>query len=191
MFAQYTNTVPRIDLNEFIDDNIDLVEIFFCNKQGTSESATSATSVTNVINVIIDNNIEKKIEERYKKCREERYKSYAMKEKVYTYELSNDNQYVTSKLKRYTKYIENKSDNLYVIASKINKFPQYTFPCTNDIDNICEYTIKEYKISNRISLILRCDSPDIKSLSIEYRHSGNVEIDKMNEIINKLLRINK
>jgi hypothetical protein len=189
MFAQFTNTLTRIDLNEFIDDNIDLVEIFFCNKRGD-------TNVSSNVDVRIDNNIEKKIEERYKKCREERYKAYAMNEKVYTYELSNDNQCVTSKLKRYTKYIENKSDNIYIISSKINKFPQYTFPCTNEIDNICQYTIKEYKISNRVSLILRIDSngdgsPDIKSLSIEYRHSSNVEIDKINEIVNKLLRIIK
>ena len=184
MFAQYTNTNILLDLNEFIDDNIDLVEIFFCNKQIDS----------NLIDVIIDNNIEKKIEERYKKCREEKYKSYAMNEKIYTYELSNDNQYVTSKIKRYTKYIENKSNNIYIISSKINKLPQYTFPCTNDIDNICEYTIKEYKISNRVSLIVRCDnngSNCIKSLSIEYRHSSNVEIDKINELVNKLLKINK
>lgn len=180
MSAQNTNT--HIDLNEFIDDDIDLIEIFFCNKHDDD---------THAINVIIDDNIEKKVDERYKKCREEKYKSYAMNEKVYTYELSNDNQYVTSKLKRYTKYIKNKSDNLYIISSKINKLPQYTFPCTNEIDNICQYTIKEYKISNRISLILRIDSPDIKSLCIEYRHSANVEIDKINEIVNKLLRINK
>jgi hypothetical protein len=180
-------------LNEFIDDNTDLVEIFFCNKRDEGTGGSSSA-----INVIIDNNIERKIEERYKKCREETYKAYAMNEKVYTYELSNDNQYVTSKLKRYTKYIENKTDNLYIIASKINKFPQYTFPCTNDIDNICQYTIKEYKISNRVSLIVRCDvsdatsgSEETKSLSIEYRHSGNVELDKINEIINKLLKINK
>jgi septal ring factor EnvC (AmiA/AmiB activator) len=188
MFAQHTNSGTHIDLNEFIDDNIDLVEIFFCNKKTDSSNVANTAST---INVIIDNNIEKKIEERYKKCREEKYKSYAMNEKLYTYELSNDNQNVTSKLKKYAKYIENKSDNIYVISSKINKFPQYTFPCTNDIDNICQYTIKEYKISNRVSLILRIDSPEIKSLSIEYRHSAHVEIDKINEIVNKLLKINK
>jgi len=117
-----------------------------------------------------------------------------MKDKIYTYELSNDNQYVTSKMKKLSKYIVRKNmplnSDLYIIASKIDKYPQYTFPCTNNIDNISEYSIKEYKISNRISIIIRTDDEKTKTLSIEYRHSLNVEIDKMNEIINKIIRLN-
>jgi hypothetical protein len=91
-------------------------------------------------------------------------------------------------------------DNIFVICSKNNKQPNYTFPCTNEIDSVSEYIIKEYKISNRISLILRCDSDsgdgsgsggggeEIKTLYIEYRHSNNVDIDKINETINKIIR---
>jgi len=179
MYHQKTN----IDLNDYINDNINLVEIFFCQKQINP----------NIINVMIDEDIENKVDERYKKSREEKYKSYFMKDKIYTYELSNDNQYVTSKIKKQSKYIDRthipNSSNLYIIVSKIEKYPQYSFPCTNNIDNISKYSIKEYKISNRISLILRNDD-DIKTLSIEYRHSLNIEIDKMNEIINKLVKIN-
>jgi hypothetical protein len=85
-------------------------------------------------------------------------------------------------------------DNILVICSKNNKQPNYTFPCTNEIDSISEYIIKEYKISNRISLILRGDSggdsgsEEINTLYIEYRHSNNVDIDKINETINKIIR---
>jgi hypothetical protein len=95
-------------------------------------------------------------------------------------------------------------DNILVICSKNNKQPNYTFPCTNEIDSVTEYIIKEYKISNRISLIMRCDIAnkeadaaagisgeacyEIKTLYIEYRHSSNVDIDKINETINKIIR---
>jgi hypothetical protein len=119
----------------------------------------------------------------YKKSRTEKYKSYFNKERVYTYELSNDNQYVYTKIKKHLDII----DNILVIASKHDKQPNYTFPCTNDIDNICEYTIKEYKISNRLSLIIRYDDENIKTLFIEYKHSQNVDIDKINEQINKII----
>jgi len=174
----------NIDLNDYINDDINIIEIFFCKKQ----------DISNIINVIADEDIDTKIEERYKKSRDEKYKSYFMKDKIYTYELSNDNQYVTSKIKKLSKYIVRKNmpqnSDLYIIASKIDKYPQYTFPCTNNIDNISEYSIKEYKISNRISIIIRTDDEKTKTLSVEYRHSLNVEIDKMNEIINKIVRLN-
>jgi hypothetical protein len=130
------------------------------------------------------------IDNYYKKSRVEKYKSYTHKERIYTYELSNDNQFVSSKIKKHMDII----DNILVICSKNNKQPNYTFPCTNEIDSISEYIIKEYKISNRISLILRCDSggdsgsEEINTLYIEYRHSNNVDIDKINETINKIIR---
>jgi hypothetical protein len=95
-------------------------------------------------------------------------------------------------------------DNIFVICSKNNKQPNYTFPCTNEIDSVSEYIIKEYKISNRISLIMRSDIVSgasgaggaggeackevVKTLYIEYRHSSNVDIDKINETINKIIR---
>jgi hypothetical protein len=56
------------------------------------------------------------------------------------------------------------------------------------------YLIKEFKINNRISLMLRydylngCEDKVVsKSFNIEYRHSPNVEIDKINEYVNNLV----
>lgn len=172
-------------------EDINLIEIYFINRgirgpQGPQE---------NVIDVSVKNSLETFIDNYYKKSRVEKYKSYTHKERIYTYELSNDNQYVSSKIKKHMDIL----DNILVICSKNNKQPNYTFPCTNEIDSISEYIIKEYKISNRISLILRSDvgdsdsgsgdgGEDIKTLYIEYRHSNNVDIDKINETINKIIR---
>ena len=181
-----------LDINKYItgfpsvvgggsQEDINLIEIYFINRGIPNE---------NVIDVSVKNSLETFIDNYYKKSRVEKYKSYTHNERIYTYELSNDNQYVSSKIKKHMDIL----DNILVICSKNNKQPNYTFPCTNEIDSISEYIIKEYKISNRISLILRCDSggdsgsEEINTLYIEYRHSNNVDIDKINETINKIIR---
>ena len=180
-----------INLTDFITDDVNIIEIFMCKVIDAN-----AANAADVIDVNINSNIEGIIEKKYKKYKEEKYKSYHYKDKVYTYELSNDNQYVSSKIMITSKYNSCKSNksSVFILSSKIDKFPQYIFPCTNDIDNISTYTIKEFKINNRISLMLRYDYLNgddkcivSKSFYIEYRHSPNVEIDKINEYINNLV----
>ena len=193
-----------LDINKYItgfpsvvgggsQEDINLIEIYFINRGIRGPQGQQGQE--NVIDVSVKNSLETFIDNYYKKSRVENYKSYTHKERIYTYELSNDNQFVSSKIKKHMDIL----DNIFVICSKNNKQPNYTFPCTNEIDSVSEYIIKEYKISNRISLILRSDSCDscddsgdggeeIKTLYIEYRHSNNVDIDKINETINKIIR---
>jgi len=186
---KYINGFPSVvggSSSSSSQENINLIEIYFINHDVLRPQK-------NVIDVSVKNSLETFIDSYYKKSRVEKYKSYTHKERIYTYELSNDNQYVSSKIKKHMDIL----DNILVICSKNNKQPNYTFPCTNEIDSISEYIIKEYKISNRVSLIMRCDINDssgsssdeeIKTLYIEYRHSNNVDIDKINETINKIIR---
>lgn len=177
-----------INLSDFLTDDVNIIEIFFCKSGSGSGSSGSGTE----IDVRITSDIESIVEKKYKKYKEEKYKSYHHKDKVYTYELSNDNQYVSSKITTSSIYAK---PNIFILSSKIDKFPQYIFPCTNDIDNISTYTIKEFKINNRISLMIRYDysaantanAATAKSFYIEYRHSPNVEIDKINEYVNNLI----
>ena len=175
-----------INLSDFLTDDVNIIEIFFCKSGGGSGNGAE-------IDVRITSDIESIVEKKYKKYKEEKYKSYHHKDKVYTYELSNDNQYVSSKITTSSIYAK---PNIFILSSKIDKFPQYIFPCTNDIDNISTYTIKEFKINNRISLMIRYDysvataattAATAKSFYIEYRHSPNVEIDKINEYVNNLI----
>lgn len=177
-----------INIKDYITDDVNIIEVFFCGSgdpNGTSN--TSDPSNTSAINVKMSRDIESIVEKKYKQYKEENYKSYHHKDKVYTYELSNDNQFVSSKITTKSNYMK----SVFILASKIDKFPQYIFPCTDDIDNISTYSIKEFKINNRISLMVRRDySKDeevAKSFYIEYRHSPNVEIDKINEYINNLV----
>lgn len=179
----------NINLKEFIADDVNIIELFLCKDSDKDSS---------VIDVNITSEFESIIEKKYKKYKEERYKSYHHKDKVYTYELSSDNQYVSSKITMKSEVIKNANanakPNIFILSSKIDKFPQYIFPSTNDLDNITTYLIKEFKINNRISLMLRYDYLNgkedkvvSKSFYIEYRHSPNVEIDKINEYVNNLV----
>jgi hypothetical protein len=210
MSSAKSYTFDTLDINKYItgyaresvaaasavggQEDINLIEIYFINREKRGKAQE------NIIDVSVKNSLETFIDNYYKKSRVEKYKSYTHKERTYTYELSNDNQYVSSKIKKQMDIL----DNILVICSKNNKQPNYTFPCTNEIDSVTEYIIKEYKISNRISLIMRCDiaskeaeaaagisgeaCDEIKTLYIEYRHSSNVDIDKINETINKIIR---
>jgi hypothetical protein len=168
----------KIDIGKYIDTDVNLIEIYIINDKNE-----------NSINVSSNNKLEQFIDNIYKKNKVEKYKSYYNKNRVYTYELSNDNQYVYTNIKKHLDII----GNILVIASKHDKQPNYTFPCTNEIDNICEFTIKEYKISYRISLFIRYDNyidnidKTIITCYIEYKHSQNVDIDKINEQINKII----
>jgi hypothetical protein len=180
---------PLINLKDYITDDVNVIEIFFSAASGSSDSGADLENTS--INVNITRDIESIIEKKYKKYKEEKYKSYHHKDKVYTYELSNDNQFVSSKIMTKSNYLGANATGVFIVSYKIDKFPQYIFPCSNDIDNISTYSIKEFKINNRISLMLRSDysnSKEVaKSFYIEYRHSPNVEIDKINEYINNLV----
>ena len=171
--------MSNIKISELVNDNVNIVEIYFVNKQLDNDA----------MSVKMPRDIEDKIDKAYKKTKEEKYKMYYMIDKVYTYELSNDNQYVTSKTKKLDTFYKTKKSNIYIISSKIDKYPQYVFPCTNNIDNISETIIKEYKISNRISLMVKNEAnKKDKTIILEYKHSNNVELDKINEIVNKVIR---
>ena len=110
-------------------------------------------------------------------------------EKVYVPKDARDNQYVIAKNKKVDNIIKLKNKEVYLVGYKIDKYPQYVFPCTNNIDNISETIIKEYKISNRISLMVKNEAnKKDKTIILEYKHSNNVELDKINEIVNKVIR---
>jgi hypothetical protein len=173
-----------IDLRNYINDNVNVVEISFCKKN----ELLFDNKQLQIINNIADDNDVKIIETKFKNSREEKFKSYYMKDKIYTYDLENDNQQVSSKCKINSNLIRrDKKYDLFIVSYNKDRFPPYLFPCTDEIDHICSYTIKEFKINNRISLIIRKED-NMNSIYIEYKHSQNVDIDKMNDNINRLVK---
>lgn len=162
-----------IKLDNLINNDCNLLEIYLIN---------------NYDKVKIDLNIKnEKIEsimKKYKFKNSIKYKSYLKKNLIYTYEIENDNQYVIEKILTNHKIIDNK---LGILVYKEHKNATYIFGCTNNIDDSVEYEINESKINNRISLIVKKQN-EKNQLYIQYKHSSNVEMEKIEKIINSIIK---
>jgi hypothetical protein len=74
-----------------------------------------------------------------------------------------------------------------MISYKLSKLPTHLFPCLNDIDDIVEYTISEYKLTNRLSIMIRKDNYG-QYAYIEYKHSPQIDIEKIENSINNVIK---
>lgn len=168
-----------IVLSELLSDDTNLLEIYICPKQ----------HYDNFIDVSLDDNKIKKIKDKFKTTKITKYNIFYKNNLSYTYDDSNDNQIVNTKITHKNLFIKTKVsfNDFYVISFKEDKLPTHYFPCTNDIDYFSEVIITEMRINNRITLIIRNDS-EINSSYIQYRHAGNVEINKIQEAIDMICR---
>lgn len=175
------NLINLLEHTTNADTPINTVEFYVCCKNQNASPA--------FIDISIPDHYIQNIEGKLKTPKVSSFKSYYMKDKIYTYDLADDNQLVTSKYKISAKYLkmDKKPYDFYVVSSRLEKYPPYTFPCTNEIDHECCYTTKEYRINNKISVVIKKED-DINTLYIEYKHVENIELDKMNEILNKTLK---
>jgi hypothetical protein len=134
------------------------------------------------IDIYIDDDLLTKIKNNFKKTKEYKCVNYSRNNYNYVYDLSNDSQYVyIRKLENMT--IINKSNvKFYALVFNEIKLPTHSFACSNDIDNKEIFDIIEFKINNRITLIIRNNN-----CLINYKHNKDVDIDKVNSIINGII----
>jgi len=160
-------------IKHLLTDNTNIVEIYLMNFQPFHSK----------MNIFLDDNFLNKIKKKFKLTRETTLVYYNKDNLSYVYDLSNDCQYV------YLRKLENSKINpihnfhLYALALNEMKMQTYLFGCSNDIDNKEEIKIQEFKINNRISLIIKNNN-----LYINYRHSKEVDLDKIDEIINSIIK---
>jgi hypothetical protein len=159
-----------LNISNLITDNTNIIEIYMCNPLKTKEDLK--------IDIHINDNILNNIRKKFKLTKQTTLVYYYRNNLCYVYDLSNDSQYL------YLRKLENKYDynKLYGLAFNEMKMQSHSFACTNDIDNKSEYNLEEFKINNRISLIIKNSN-----VYISYKHSKEVEIDKIQEIINKII----
>ena len=160
-------------IKQILTDNTNIIEIYIMNTQQTQMR----------MNIYLDDIFLNKIKKKFKLTRETTLVYYNKDNLSYVYDLSNDSQYVylrkleNSQIKSIDKY------NLYGIALNEMKMQTYLFGCANNIDNREEMRVQEYRINNRISLIIKNNN-----LYINYRHSKDVDLEKIEEIINSIIR---
>ena len=184
-----------IDLHPLISDGTNLIEIYVTkrakgnksiDKTKQTDNATNQPTSIEVINVELHENFINNVKDQYKNWKVTSYVTYYKNDMAYVYDLSNDNQIVYTKYRQSDKIINKKHINLYAISYNHSKLPTHVFPCLNNLDNRCEYTLREVKLTNRLSLVIK-EEDNISSIYIEYRHSQQVEIAKIEEYIHSVV----
>jgi hypothetical protein len=162
-----------VDIKQLITENTNIIEFYLMQKTITSEEKK--------INIFINDDLIKKIKNNFKKTKQSDIAYYCRNNCNYVYDLSNDSQYVYIRRLENTSIINNKISYYILVFNEI-KLPTHTFPCTNDINQKYIINVIEYKINNRITLIIKNNN-----CFINYKHSKDVDIDKIQEIINNLI----
>lgn len=164
-----------IDISKLLTENTNVIEIYLMNLKSKTDK-----SVLNKIDIYINDGLLNRIKAKFKITKETTLVYYNRNNLSYIYDTSNDSQFV------YLRKLENAmitNDNFYGLSFNEMKMQTHSFACTNDIDNKIEYKIQEFKINNRISLIIKNNN-----IYIYYKHSKDVDIEKTQEIINGIIK---
>jgi hypothetical protein len=161
-----------VNIRKMITDDTNIIEIYLIKNK--NDNTILKTDISR------DDNYLDKIRRKFKLTRNTTHVYYMRNNMTYVYDLSNDSQFVFI---RKLENIDTTIQGLYGIAYNEMKLQPYTFACTDDINKRMEYNVEEFKINNRISIIIKN-----KSVYIHYRHSKEVDIDKIQETINYILK---
>jgi hypothetical protein len=165
-----------INIKNYITDNTNIIEFYIMYKNAFNK---------NKINIFINDDLLRKITNNFKKTKENEMAYYCRNNFNYVYDLSNDSQYVYTRKLENTSIIDidNKNNlNYYMLIFNEIKLPTHTFACTNDINSKYVSMVAEFKINNRITLIIKNNN-----CYIQYKHNKDVDIDKIQEIINNII----
>ena len=157
-------------IKNYITDNTNIIEFYLMYKNNIDK---------NKISILLNDDLIKKIGNNFKKTKQNEMAFYCRNNCNYVYDLSNDSQYVYLRKLENVDIINNK---FYLLLFNEIKLPTHNFACTNDIDNKSIMDIIEYKINNRITLIIKNNN-----CIINYKHNKDVDIDKIEDIIKELL----
>ena len=158
-------------IKELLTENTNIIEFYLIQKP---------LSDNNKIDIKISDDLISKIKSNFKKTKEHKIAYYHRNNYTYVYDLSNDSQYV------YIRKLENaniiNNNKFYLLLFNEIKLPTHNFACTNDIDNKTIVNVTEFKINNRITIIIKNNN-----CLINYKHNKDVDIDKIEDILKNLL----
>ena len=160
-------------IKKLLTETTNIIEIYVMNTQPQQMR----------MNIYLDDIFLNKIKKKFKLTKETTLVYYNKDNLSYVYDLSNDSQFVYLRKLENTEIKNINNYDLYGIALNEMKMQTYLFGCGNNIDNKEEMKIQEFKINNRISLIIKNNN-----LYINYRHSKDVDLEKTEEIINSIIK---
>jgi len=165
-------------LHSLITDDTNLIELY----------VTPLIQNKNVVNINVSEEFIKRIKNEFQNFtnRSNEYITYYKADLIYTYDGSNDNQIVSSKYKQNTCIWNKQHCDIFGISYKHSKLPTHVFPCVSNIDYKNKCNVCEIKLTNRINIIIKNDEYG-NYVYIEYKHSPQVEIEKIEIIINKTI----
>lgn len=158
--------MTTFNIKDYITDKTNLVEIYLLSKR-------------DIHNISLEISLINRIKEIFKKTKEYSTVIYSRNNFNYLYDMTNDNQIVYSRIIEKDKVINNK---YYLISYNEIKLPSHMFPCTNDIDYKYTNDLIEFKINNRITIVIKNNI----NCYIIYKHNKDVDIDKIQENLNEI-----
>jgi len=159
----------KMNIEDYLQKDTDIINIYFCKS-----IENNCINLTN-----IKHNLKLKFTKRD-------FAVYYKNDLLYIYDLSNDSQF-TYKSKLLNHEIINYKNKLLSINSyKESKVSCYLFPSTNTISKKSKYTLEECRINNRLTFSIKIEN-NMYDTFITYKHSSNVDINKMNIDLNDFI----
>lgn len=180
------------NIDHYTDNTNIYIYITDTNTNSNASSSCNSSSKMNVKGVKSLSLSHKKIvniKNKFRFSPAKEYVSYMLRNLIYRYDVSTDNQ---TCIKLSSLSVQNTIDHnqfgMVVHVCDECKLPCYLFPSINDLSAKQTYTLEEYKVNNRVHLVIQTPKDGNPSLYIHYRHSKNADIDNANMIVTNLLQ---
>lgn len=162
-----------MDLQTYVSDDIDTVEIYICPSKVDSSSSQVPIGWSKPCKYLntLGQGQSMKIKEFYHR------------DLLYTYDKDNDAQRVVQK----RPIAESVYKHAYIVSSKEDVLPSHRFPCTNEIVHETDVERTSYRINNRMH-VCHDKEGSWEYLYIRYNHSPNVDVKQMQHDLAKTLR---
>jgi hypothetical protein len=157
-----------MDLRDYITEQTNLVEIYFCSDKSTEERIPCSWSVLPPLPIKF-----------FKFKTDQEFTEYTHRNITYQYDLGTDIQ----KAYQRTLMTDAFLGSCYVASLNEETLPMHRFPCTNEINDKKTIHRCTFKYNNRISFIVDAEDNNY-SFYIRYHHVQNMDLDKMNQEIN-------
>lgn len=164
-----------MQLQDFIKDNTNILEIYFCPEKIDPNASIFTCKWKDLPKLPLH---------MFKHRNDQELIEYAHRGLVYQYDVATDSQKTIQRSWIHDKII----DKQYIVSLQEETLPVHRFPCTQEINDKTKFHRISYKWTNRIYLIVDMEE-DYYTVYIRYQHVDNIDLEKMNEDLNQLLKL--